>query len=132
MWFPGSRRPELVRDEPRVAVSATLEGPRGPLTVVNTHLSFVRWWGARQLRTVVKALDVVGPVVLVGDLNMGQPRAERLSGMRSLVTGATFPAWKPREQLDHVLARGEVGEVVEQGVHLMPLSDHRAISVRLA
>src|SRR3954454_18997935 len=45
MWFRGSRRPELVGDEPRVAVVATVSAPERTLTVVNTHLSIVRWWG---------------------------------------------------------------------------------------
>src|SRR3954469_7347743 len=34
--FSGRRRPELVRDEPRVAVIADVESPEGPVTVVNT------------------------------------------------------------------------------------------------
>jgi endonuclease/exonuclease/phosphatase family metal-dependent hydrolase len=134
MWFRGSRRPELVRDEPRVAVAATVDGPRGSLTVVNTHVSFVRWWGGRQLRMVVRALDSAGPAVLMGDLNMGPRPAARLSGMRPLASGATFPASAPTEQLDHVLARGsveEVGEASDQTVHRLPLSDHRALSVTL-
>jgi endonuclease/exonuclease/phosphatase family metal-dependent hydrolase len=45
----GSLLPTLVRDEPRVAVAATLETPAGPVTTVNTHLSFIRWWNGRQL-----------------------------------------------------------------------------------
>jgi endonuclease/exonuclease/phosphatase family metal-dependent hydrolase len=52
--------------------------------------------------------------------------------MRPLVEQPTFPADHPREQLDHVLARGEVGRVVDAGVHDLPLSDHRALSVDLA
>jgi endonuclease/exonuclease/phosphatase (EEP) superfamily protein YafD len=51
--------------------------------------------------------------------------------MASLVEGSTFPAHDPREQLDHVLARGDVGRVVGHEVHDLPLSDHRALSVDL-
>ena len=50
MRFTGSRRPELVRDEPRAALAATIEGPHGVITVANTHLTFVDWWNGRQLR----------------------------------------------------------------------------------
>ena len=71
MWWPGSRRPSLVRDEPRVAVAATIEAPGGTVTVVNTHRTFLRWWNGRQLRALLRALDHdTGPVLLVGDLNM--------------------------------------------------------------
>ena len=132
IWFKGSRRPELVRDEPRVAVAARIETPRGQLTVVNTHLSFVRWWGRLQLRTVMRSLEGTDPLLLVGDLNMTPSQARALTGLRPLVSGATFPAPAPREQLDHVLARGDVGEVVDAGVRALPLSDHCALSVELS
>ncbi len=131
MWFEGSRRPELVRDEPRVAVAARITTPLGELTVVNTHLSFVTWWGRHQLRTVARSLEGSDRVVLVGDLNMGLERACAITRMRPLVEQPTFPADDPREQLDHVLARGDVGRVTGVGGHDLPLSDHRALSVDL-
>jgi len=131
MRFNGSRRPELVRDEPRVAVGARLEGPTGELIVFNTHLSFVSWWGRRQLRQVMAAQEGCERVLLLGDLNMGPAVARRITGMRPLVSGATFPAQKPLEQLDHVLARGDVGTVQTCRIHELPMSDHRAMSVDL-
>jgi endonuclease/exonuclease/phosphatase family metal-dependent hydrolase len=131
MWFRGSRVPELVRDEPRVAVAARLETANGPLTVVNTHLSFVGWWGRHQLRTVMRSLEGSEPLVLVGDLNMGLEQAQRVTGLASLVAEPTFPAPHPTEQLDHVLVRGDVGTVKETRVRAMPLSDHCAVTVEL-
>src|SRR5687767_7032730 len=47
MRFQGELRPTLVRDEPRVAVAATVEAPSGTVTVACTHLSFVSWWNGR-------------------------------------------------------------------------------------
>lgn len=132
MWFPGSRRPTMVRDEPRVAVAARIDAPQGEVTVVNTHVSFVSWWGRHQLRTVVRSLEGTDPVLLVGDLNMGLIRAQAITGMLPLVDRATFPADEPREQLDHVLARGRVGRVTGVDVPELPLSDHRALVVDLA
>ncbi|HEU4514691.1 MAG TPA: endonuclease/exonuclease/phosphatase family protein [Nocardioidaceae bacterium] len=132
MWFKGSRRPELVRDEPRVAVAARIRSPHGEITVVNTHLSFVTWWGRHQLRTVTRSLEGTDRVVLVGDLNMDLARARTITRMRALVEQPTFPAEQPREQLDHVLARGDVGQVTGVAAHDLPLSDHRALSVDLA
>jgi endonuclease/exonuclease/phosphatase family metal-dependent hydrolase len=132
MWFRGSRLPELVRDEPRVAVAAQVDTGTTTVTVANTHLSFVAWWGRRQLRTLMRTLEHCERLVLVGDLNMAPEPARRLTGMHPLVAGPTFPADAPREQLDHVLARGPVGDVVGTRVPRLPLSDHRALSVELA
>jgi endonuclease/exonuclease/phosphatase family metal-dependent hydrolase len=131
MWFDGSRVPELVRDEPRVAVAARVETDRGELTVANAHLSFVSWWGRRQLRTAVKGLEGADPLVLLGDLNMSLSRATDVTGMRSLLDRATFPAHEPREQLDHVLVRGDLGAVREVDAVRLPLSDHLAVTVDL-
>jgi endonuclease/exonuclease/phosphatase family metal-dependent hydrolase len=131
MRFKGSRRPELVRDEPRVAVGATVQGPTGELMIVTTHLSFVSWWGKRQLRRVVAAHEGCERLLVVGDLNMRPAVARRITGMRPLVSGVTFPADEPVEQLDHVLARGDVGMVQTCRIHALPLSDHRAMSVDL-
>ena len=130
MVFAGSRRPVWVRDEPRVAVAATVESPAGPVTVVNTHLSFIRWWNARQLRRLVAALDssvdAARPLVLMGDLNMGPERAGGLTRMQALAAAPTFPVDQPREQLDHVLGRGPVAATSARSV-VLPLSDHRAL-----
>ena len=131
MRFKGSRRPELVRDEPRVAVGARVEGPTGELTVVNTHLSFVSWWGRRQLRRVLASQEGCERLLVLGDLNMGPAVARRITGLRPLGSGPTFPAHEPVEQLDHVLARGDVGTVQTCRIHALPMSDHRAMSVDL-
>jgi endonuclease/exonuclease/phosphatase family metal-dependent hydrolase len=132
MRSPGSRLPTLVRDEPRVAVAADLETPEGPVTVANTHLSFVHWSNRRQLRQLVRSLaHARRPLVLMGDLNMGSGRATSLTGMRALALGPTFPADGPREQLDHVLADGAVRAQAFE-VRRLSLSDHRALVVDLA
>ncbi|MDZ5661552.1 endonuclease/exonuclease/phosphatase family protein [Nocardioides sp. S-58] len=131
MWFTGSRRPELVRDEPRVAVAATIEGPHGLMTVVDVHLAFVEWWNGRQLARVRDSLATADrPLVLMGDLNMEPDRAVRITGMRPLVSELTFPADAPRSQLDHVLLDGELPPATGRAVEL-PLSDHRALVVDL-
>ena len=127
----GSRLPTVVRDEARVAVTADVETPEGPVTVANTHLSFIHWSNRRQLRHLVRSLAPARrPLLLMGDLNMGPERAASITGMRALALRPTFPADEPREQLDHVLADGAV---LAQGfeVRRMPLSDHRALVVDL-
>jgi endonuclease/exonuclease/phosphatase family metal-dependent hydrolase len=130
MWFKGSRRPVLVHDEPRVAVAAVIDGPFGEVTVTNTHLSFLPGWNAVQLRSLVRSL--VGtrePLALIGDLNMEQRRAIRISGLRPLASAATFPVDEPRQQLDHVLVRGGLRATSAAVSRRMPLSDHRALTV---
>ena len=135
MLFDGSRRPVWVRDEPRVAVTATVASPAGPVTVVNTHLSWIRWWNARQLRRLMGTLDsrsgTARPLVLMGDLNMGPERAIQLTRMQSLAAAPTFPVNQPREQIDHVLGRGPVAATSARSV-VLPLSDHRALVADLA
>jgi endonuclease/exonuclease/phosphatase family metal-dependent hydrolase len=131
MWFRGDVLPTLVVDEPRVAVAAVVDAPTGRLTVANTHLSFVPWWNGRQLRFLVSALAAMPrPLVLMGDLNMRPPRASALTGLTPLVSARTFPAQRPLEQIDHVLADGV--QAVSGDARQLPLSDHRALVVDLA
>lgn len=131
--FAGRRRPQLVGDEPRVAVIAGIDTPIGPLTVANTHLSFIPGWNVVQLRRLMRGLmGFDGPQLLVGDLNMKGARAAAVTGMQALVTQPTYPVEHPRQQLDHILARGPV-RPASPGVAIeLPLSDHRALSVDLA
>ncbi|MFL6061352.1 MAG: endonuclease/exonuclease/phosphatase family protein [Marmoricola sp.] len=131
MWHRGKRHPSLVRDEPRVAVAATVQGPGGPLTVANTHLSFLPWWNGRQLRFLERSLRGTGhPLLLAGDLNMGVARATRTTGMRELISAPTFPWDEPERQLDHLLADGPC-RVRGGGAVRLPISDHRALVVDL-
>jgi endonuclease/exonuclease/phosphatase family metal-dependent hydrolase len=120
-----------VRDEPRTAVVAVIDGPRGPFTVGNTHLSFVPKWNTAQLRRLIAALgDEPRPQVLVGDLNMprGLPRS-LCRDWTMLADEHTWPARHPRVQLDHVLGRGDLPEVERAYAVELPLSDHRALVV---
>jgi endonuclease/exonuclease/phosphatase family metal-dependent hydrolase len=130
---PGTRRLILVRDEPRVALAAEIDGPTGPLVVATTHLSFVPGWNAVQLRRVARALaSPAHPSVLLGDLNLPGPTPAWVSGWRPLVRAPTFPADDPRWQLDHVLGHGELPEVVAVATPELALSDHRGLVVDLA
>jgi endonuclease/exonuclease/phosphatase family metal-dependent hydrolase len=128
----GHGLPTWVRDEPRVAVAADVTTPAGDLTVVTTHLSFVPRWNRRQLRLLMSALTRRRrPMLVTGDLNMDASTAQRASGLRTLVQHDTFPADRPREQLDHLLADGTVAVRASDAVRL-DVSDHRALYVELA
>lgn len=123
------RRWVVVRDEPRVALVAEMDTPHGVWSVAVTHLSFVPAWNAVQLRRVVTALAALPrPQLLLGDLNTPWPRA---AGWRRLAAAPTFPVGAPTRQLDHVLARGDVGAVSSARAVAGVVSDHRALVVQL-
>jgi endonuclease/exonuclease/phosphatase family metal-dependent hydrolase len=123
VWIP---------DEPRAAVLAVLAEPR--ITIAATHLSFVPGLNMLQLRRIRAVLmDLPGPRVLLGDLNLPGGLPARVLGWRALVTGPTFPAPAPRLQIDHALTDALPPEAVRTpSITELPVSDHRAVSVDLA
>jgi endonuclease/exonuclease/phosphatase family metal-dependent hydrolase len=123
---PGRRLPSLVRDEPRVAVAAVVETPRGTMTIANTHLSFVRWWNGRQLSLLMRSLaHLPRPLLLTGDLNMGPERAASVTGLTGIADHLTFPWDAPTAQLDHLLADPPLR--ARTSVRRLPVSDHLAL-----
>jgi endonuclease/exonuclease/phosphatase family metal-dependent hydrolase len=120
----------MVHEEPRAAMVAQLETPLGPLTIANTHLTFVPGWNRMQLRHLVRDLrGFTGPRVLMGDLNMTPPKTGRWIGMRSLGAAPTFPANDPHRQLDHILTDDPTLRVDACQAPELPISDHRALVV---
>lgn len=146
----GRRALTMVRDHPRVAIAAVLEGARGPFTVAATHLSFFPGWNIGQLATLHQWLaDLPRPHLLLGDLNLvgSIPRAV-LAGTElvhsalgrgpaehrwhDLARIATYPAHRPLVQFDHVLAAGIPTSAVRVSfAPLASISDHRALIVDL-
>jgi endonuclease/exonuclease/phosphatase family metal-dependent hydrolase len=130
MYLPGPNRVQIVNEEPRAAMVGRFDTPVGPLTVANTHLSFVPGWNRMQMRRLVRDLrGFDGPHVLMGDLNMKPPRPARWSRMRALGSALTFPAEAPDRQLDHILT-DDSGLRVERCESVsLPISDHRALVI---
>lgn len=133
MRLSGSQGLPWLPDQPRVALAGVLDGPRGPLTVITVHLSIVPSWNIAQLRGVVRwARTLPGPRLLLGDLNLPGPVVRRVSGWDQLARIATFPAARPRVQLDHVLGDGIAAAAVQQvRATQLAVSDHRALVVSL-
>ena len=131
--LPGSKQVVWLQDEPRVGLAAVVETPAGVMTIATTHLSFVPLWNGKQLRTLTADLArLPGPRVLLGDLNMPPPFPRVLTGWRVLAKTATYPAWDPRIQLDHVLGSGELPPVSSVECPELAVSDHRGLLVELA
>jgi endonuclease/exonuclease/phosphatase family metal-dependent hydrolase len=132
MYLPAPNRVMIVDEEPRAAVIARMQTPLGPLTVANTHLSFVPGWNRRQLRRLIH--DMRGfptPRLLIGDLNMTPATVHRWSGMRPLAVADTFPADSPDRQLDHILTDDDRLRGSATEAEPMPISDHRPLVVDL-
>jgi endonuclease/exonuclease/phosphatase family metal-dependent hydrolase len=132
MFLPGPRKFAIVREEPRVAVSARILTRAGELTVVNTHLSFVPGWNRLQLRRLVRDVQALpDPLILMGDLNLRGQRAATISRFRPLATIPTFPTDAPTHQLDHALLRRGTPRAQAYRAVRLPLSDHRALVIDL-
>ena len=133
VMIPGTKQLIWLQDEPRVGLAAVVETPAGPMTIATTHLSFVPLWNGKQLRTLTADLArLPGPRVLLGDLNMPPPFPRALTGWRVLAKAATYPAWEPRIQLDHVLGSGTLPAVTAVESPELAVSDHRGLLVELA
>ncbi|MBI1276057.1 endonuclease [bacterium] len=101
-------KPDL---EPRNAVDALIETPRGKLRLIGTHLSlsvFERWWEARNLLRLMRDVEEKepNPVLLMGDINEWQYPSRLIRYLNSVMTplpcGPTFPSWLPLLKLDRV------------------------------
>lgn len=130
--LPGSARPTIVRDEPRAAIAAVLETARGPVAVVTTHLTLIPGWNILQLRYALRHVsDLPGPLVVLGDLNLGGAWPARTTRMRPLVNARTIPVTAPVRQLDHILGRGAVHPTSDGAGLDLGMSDHRALAVEI-
>ncbi len=130
MYLPGPRRLQIVDEEPRAAMLARFDTDLGPITVANTHLSFVPGWNRVQLRRLTRDLrGFPGPHLLMGDLNMTPPTPARWSRLRPLATALTFPIAQPERQLDHILTDDPRLSADRCSTPELPVSDHRPLVV---
>jgi endonuclease/exonuclease/phosphatase family metal-dependent hydrolase len=89
----------------RAALICSVTAPGGwPLRMVCTHLS-PRLTSPAQLTRLTRHLSAApAPTVIAGDLNMPRLATWMAGGYTPTVRGRTFPAERPRVQLDHLLA----------------------------
>ena len=133
LMVPGTKGLTHVDDEPRVAVAAQVETETGPLTVVTAHLSFVPGWNVAQLRVLARwARTLPGPRVLLGDFNLPGALPRLITRWSQPARVPTYPSWRPRVQLDHVLLDGIAEPAVRDVASLgLTVSDHCALVVDL-
>jgi endonuclease/exonuclease/phosphatase family metal-dependent hydrolase len=129
---PGKVRPIYIRDEPRVALAATLANG---YTVINTHLSFVPGFNLRQLgklkRWAAELEKETGTVaIIIGDLNLPKNLPVVASQWKSLATQATYPSWGAKIQFDYILSKAPVASQHLPTV-LTGVSDHLPLSVEI-
>jgi endonuclease/exonuclease/phosphatase family metal-dependent hydrolase len=123
-----------VRDEPRVALAATLQNG---FTVINTHLSFVPGVNLRQLNKLKRWAEQIGretntiPIIL-GDLNLPKGIPAIGSKWKSLVDQNTYPSWGAKIQFDYILANNLTGyEVIDLKTIKTGVSDHLPLRIEL-
>jgi endonuclease/exonuclease/phosphatase family metal-dependent hydrolase len=129
---PGKVRPIYIRDEPRVALAATLANG---YTVINTHLSFVPGFNLRQLgklkRWAAELEKSTGTVaIIMGDLNLPKNLPVVASQWNSLATQATYPSWGAKIQFDYILSKAPLSSQQLPTV-LTGVSDHLPLTVEI-
>jgi endonuclease/exonuclease/phosphatase family metal-dependent hydrolase len=123
-----------VRDEPRVALAATLQNG---FTVINTHLSFIPGVNLRQLNKLKRWAQQIAretntiPIIL-GDLNLPKDIPVIGSKWKSLVTQNTYPSWGAKIQFDYILANDLSGyQFTDRKTVKTGVSDHLPLRIEL-
>ena len=129
---PGKVRPIYIRDEPRVALAATLANG---YTVINTHLSFVPGFNLRQLKKLKRwaaelEQSTGTTAIIIGDLNLPKNLPVVASQWKSLATQATYPSWSAKIQFDYILSKAAITSQHLPTV-LTGVSDHLPLSVEI-
>ena len=117
----------------RALLQAEIDVDGTNLTVVGTHFSHLEYGAPFQARALRRGLPPADrPAAFLGDLNMWGWTIDAMAprGWRRSVAGKTWPARRPRHQIDHLLVTESV-EVVDSEVLPDAGSDHRPIRARL-
>jgi endonuclease/exonuclease/phosphatase family metal-dependent hydrolase len=136
-------KPAEVRDYPlpgripgRGALWARFDSGAMQLVVVVAHLSLGPVARARQLRFIAELLGTHPHAVLMGDLNCDADSAELAPLFRDTTlapvtsTPATFPSWRPRRAIDHILVSPSL-EIEHLWTLPHPVSDHLPLAAHI-
>lgn len=120
----------------RGALLAQFGDPATPLVVVVTHLALTRGSRAQQLMALRRLVAPFEHVVVMADTNCSAGhlrRAPALADGGLRVHGerlATFPSWRPRRGIDHILTSPGLTVQHAEAVDVR-LSDHLPVSMRV-
>jgi endonuclease/exonuclease/phosphatase family metal-dependent hydrolase len=129
---PGKPRMLYIRDEPRLAIAATLADG---YTVINAHLSFVPGYNLRQLNKIkrwARELEIATGTmaIIMGDFNLPLNLPVVGSNWKSLASYSTYPSWGAKIQFDYILSKEALAS--KPLPTLMPgVSDHLPISAEI-
>lgn len=121
----------------RGALVARFGTPENTLTVVVTHLSLGSGSRSQQLEAICDIISNEQDVIVMGDTNCSADslRADpRLSASDLAVCDrflATFPSWRPRRGIDHILVSERLNVLHAEVVDAL-LSDHRPVTMRIS
>jgi endonuclease/exonuclease/phosphatase family metal-dependent hydrolase len=129
---PGKPRMLYIRDEPRIAIAATLANG---YTVINAHLSFVPGYNLRQLNKIkrwARELEIATGTmaIIMGDFNLPMNLPVVGSNWKSLASYSTYPSWGAKIQFDYILSKEALASKPLPTFKL-GVSDHLPISVEI-
>jgi endonuclease/exonuclease/phosphatase family metal-dependent hydrolase len=106
-----------------------------PLQLIVTHLSLGRESRRKQLDYLAGLVDRDKPALLMGDLNcepieLAAHAGLRAAGLHATQHPPTFPSWKPRRSLDHLLSTSNI-DVIDSRVLHVQLSDHLPLATTI-
>ena len=129
---PGKPRMLYIRDEPRIAIAATLANS---YTVINAHLSFVPGYNLRQLNKIKRwarelEIETGTMAIIMGDFNLPMNLPVVGSNWKSLASYSTYPSWGAKIQFDYILSKEALDSKPLPTLKL-GVSDHLPISVEI-
>ena len=120
----------------RGAILARLGKGQHSLLIIVLHLALGARAQDRQLRYVRELIEHHRHVILMGDMNnplehlLSRPALKGLDLIYAEETLHTYPSWKPRHALDHILITPDL-ELRKAEVLDWTISDHRPIAMEV-
>jgi len=121
----------------RRVISLDLLAPGGPIGIFVAHLSLGKQAQQRQLDFISSLVPAGEPAVLMGDLNCDDtllrqhPALQQRGFWLPEQVPMTFPSWKPRRAIDHILL---TPDLMLHNLETLPLklSDHLPLAAEIS
>lgn len=125
--------------EPRCALETEILTPRGPLTIICTHLGLTILERERQVQEILQKVKLNSgrPIILAGDANASahelEPLFARLQdtvAIQEVKMAGTFPVSEPKKRIDYILCSRHF-TVLQQVCPKVDYSDHLPVIATL-